>query len=171
MVLTPNFTSDFKCLSSSIGSSHVTNSWIIDFGETNHIVCSFSYLTCITHCISGSVKLPNELSVPITHVGEVRFSTSLLLIGVLCVPSFGFNLISASKITYTSSCCFIFLADHCFFQNLTTWRTIGMGELRSGLYYWLPISSAHLSSVVSCFNVNKIDVNFQHLRLGHLSII
>jgi hypothetical protein len=97
-----------------VASQLVNHLWIIDTGATDHMVCSISFLTTITATISKSVKLPNGQFASVTHVRNVKISASLTLTNVLCVPSFSFNLISASKLTKLFSSCLIFLANFCF---------------------------------------------------------
>jgi hypothetical protein len=111
--------------------------WIIDTGATDHMVCSISFLTTITSTISKQVRLPNGNYAKVTHIGTVRISATLVLTDVLCVPSFSFNLISASKLIKVLHCCLIFLAEYCFIQQLSGWRTIGMGREKAGLYHLL----------------------------------
>jgi hypothetical protein len=120
-----------------VASQLVNQPWIIDTDATDHMVCSLSFFTTITATISKFVKLPNGQLVSVTHVGTVRISSSLILTDVLCVPSFSFNLISASKLTKFFSCCLTFLADFCFIQNLLTWKMIGVGRENAGLFHLL----------------------------------
>ena len=70
-----------------------SDSWIIDIGATDHIVHSVSQLTTITSIVNTYVYLPNGDQALDTHVGTVHISSTLVLKDVLCVPSFGFNLI------------------------------------------------------------------------------
>jgi hypothetical protein len=127
-----NFTPN---LSHSVFSSHTTshsnikhNSWILDTGATNHIVHSISCLSTITSTIRATIELPNGNMVPVTHIGTVKLSSSLILTNVLCVPSFHFNLISVSKLVQ-SSLCLIFLSNYCFIQAFIPWRMIGLGKI------------------------------------------
>jgi hypothetical protein len=83
------------------------------------------------------VKLPNGQFANVTHIGTVRISIHLILTDVLYVPSFSFNLLSTSKFIKQFNYCFIFLANHCFIQNLVTWMTIGVGREKDRLYYLL----------------------------------
>jgi hypothetical protein len=92
--------------------------WIVDTGATDHMVCSISFFTSITAIISTNVQLPNGAIATVTHIGTVKISDSLILTEVLCVPSFNFNLISASKLIKHLCCCLIFLYNHCFIQSL-----------------------------------------------------
>ena len=91
-----------------------SNSWIINIGATDHMVHSVSQLTTITSIVYSCVYLPNGEKDVVTHIGTVQISSTLILINVLCVPSFSFNLISVSKLTQTKLCCLIFLGDSCF---------------------------------------------------------
>ena len=70
--------------------------WIIDTGATDHMVHSVSCLTTITSTINTYVYLPNGERALVTHIGIVHISETLVLYGVLCVPSFTFNLISVN---------------------------------------------------------------------------
>ena len=93
--------------------------WVIDTGASDHIVCSVSMLTTFTsisHCV---VKLPNNDSATITHVGTVQLSAQFTLHNVLCVPSFTFNLLSVSQLTKQPPFCLVFLSQFCFIQDLT----------------------------------------------------
>lgn len=153
-----------------VASRLVNHPWIIDTGATDHMVCSLSFLTTVTAISSKFVKLPNGQFASVTHIGTVRISASLILTDVLCVPSFSFNLISASKLTKFFSCCLIFLADYCFIQNLLTWKMIGVGRENDGLFHLLdspvlpsPVISAHSLSV------KQVSSDVWHFRLGHLS--
>jgi hypothetical protein len=146
---------------------HHKQPWIIDTGATDHMVSSIHHFTTITAVISSHVKLPNGQFALVTHIGTVKFSDSLILTNVLCVPSFSFNLISASKLIKSTLCCLIFIPKFCFVQNLTSWETIGVGEENDGLFYLVRSESVPLvSSVVSIKNVTS---DIWHYRLGHLS--
>lgn len=80
-------------------SHHLENTlWIIDNGATDHIVCSSTLLTSITSTTHAFVQLSNRSRVEVTHIGIVKLSGSIILTGVLCVPSFTFNLLSISKL-------------------------------------------------------------------------
>jgi hypothetical protein len=172
---------------SSHSTSHSTikhNSWILDTGATDHMVHSLSCLTSITSIIQATVELPNGTLVPVTHIGTVKLSSSLILTDVLCVPSFHFNLISVSKLVQSSACCLIFLSHYCFIQAFTPWRMIGLGKLHNGLYLLESptlqstlqsslIQSSHFSShsvnnsVASVSNL--AGTKLWHCRLGHPS--
>jgi hypothetical protein len=133
------------------------------------MICSTSFFTTITSTVSKFVKLPNGQFVLVTHIGTVRIYAFLILTNGLCVPAFSFNLISASKLTKFSSYCLIILADFCFIQNLLTWRMIGVGRERGGLFHLLnkPVFSS-ISSVPSAqsFSVKTISSDVWHFRLG-----
>ena len=90
---------------------------------------------------------------------------------VLCVPSFPFNLISISKLTQSLYCCFIFIYNLYSVQDLLLWKTIGVGEERSGLYLLQTPASQllnlpHFYSERVSFDAKSV-LNLWHCRLGH----
>ena len=108
--------------------------WVLNTGATDHIIHSVTLFTKITSSISTFVQLPNGEKAIVTHIGTIQITSTLILENVLCVPSFSFNLISVSKLTKCLSCCFVFLSKFCFIQDLSYWKTIGVGKLHNNLY-------------------------------------
>jgi len=94
----------------------------------------------------------------------VKISDSLLLTNVLCVSSFTFNLVSASKLLKNIHCCLIFIHKFCF---VTSWETIGVGEEKHGLFYL--VQTDFVSSVSSAFSISNVSKDIWHYRLGHSS--
>ena len=82
--------------------------WVIDIGATDHMVHSINMFSEITSTLHTSVELPNGESILVTRIGTVKLSDSLILIDVLYVPTFSFNLISISKLTASLICCIFF---------------------------------------------------------------
>jgi hypothetical protein len=71
--------------------------------------------------------------------------------------------LSISKLTSTLNCVAIFFPDFCVFQDLSTRKLIGTGEVRDGLYHYKPLSA-------SVFHSQRIpDSTLWHQRLGHPS--
>ena len=173
------------CLSAfnSKHSNKLNVPWIIDTGATDHMICSPSLFSSIQSQTSFSVALPNGHTAAATHIGSAKVTNYITLQDVLCVPNFTFNLISARKLTQTLHCCLIFFPHFCYIQDLSVWKTIGMGEVRQGLYHMLQgeVSPSALSdtlrkmSPLSSFpisaSVTSNDQNFDvwHYRLGHSS--
>ena len=181
-------------LSHSIFSAKVVNrrafnsdTWVIDTGATDHIMCSVGALSSITAITNAIVELPNGETALVTHIGTIVLSSSLTLNNVLCVPSFTFNLLSVSTITKTQPCCLVFLSTLCFVQDLASWRTIGVGQQIDGLYLLQsgnlqqasPIALAEflathkLDSVFNSVSVAIVSYcnlsSLWHFRLGHPS--
>jgi hypothetical protein len=158
-------------------SKQQNQSWILDTGATDHMVSSPSFFTSITAIVSTSVHLPNGSIAAVTHIGTIKLSNNLTLTEVLCVPSFTFNLISASKLIKTLRCCLIFFAGYCFIQNLHHWRTIRVGKEEAGLFYLLQdnkvpasVSIPSFEQHVSFNSIKKPSLDVWHYRLGHPSI-
>ena len=83
------------------------------------MICSTVFFTQITATVSYNVKLPNGQEIPVTHIGTVQLSNLITLENVLFVPSFTFKLLYAPALTKSICCCFIFLSNVCFLQDLT----------------------------------------------------
>ena len=75
-------------------------------------------LDIITTTVFSQVKLPNGQFASVTHIGTVRISEHLTLTDVLCVPSFSFDPLSASKIIKCLDYYFVFISNFSFIQNL-----------------------------------------------------
>ncbi|XP_050104661.1 uncharacterized protein LOC126584269 [Malus sylvestris] len=101
--------------------------WILDSGETDHIVCSSNMFTICLPVQNWTVNLPNGMAVAVTHIGSIRFSPNLILHNVLCVPSFQLNLISVSKLVKHSDYIAIFAEDLFVLQDLCLGMMIGTG--------------------------------------------
>jgi len=157
-------------------------SWIIDSGATDHMVCSPSFFTSNIAEVSYRVSLPNKTFVSATHLGSIQLTDKIVLDDVLCIPSFSFNLISVKRLTENLNCCLVFINNTCFIHDLSTWTTIGIAEVRSGLYHLLlrTVSPSSLADLLSCLSPNfpsvvifvqsSIDViDIWHCCLGHIS--
>ncbi|XP_019190609.1 PREDICTED: uncharacterized protein LOC109185067 [Ipomoea nil] len=107
----------------SISDSYVntvlnsSNVWILDSGATDHIVCSLEYFETFHAAYGVLVKLPNGDTVKVTHIGQVRLHMNILLKNVLFIPSFQFNIISASKLTKESKYEIVMRTDSCTLQG------------------------------------------------------
>jgi len=180
----PSMSGIATCLSSSTHKVFdITNvPWIIDTGATDHMICSTVFFTQITATVSYNVKLPNGQEILVTHIGTVKLSNLITLENVLCVPSFTFNLLSAPTLTKSICCCFIFLSNVCFLQDLMSWTTIGLGEMKNGLYQFqhIQVSPTTLMCKLSkyfdthrlhsaCITNTSPVFHLWHYRLGYIS--
>ncbi|XP_022894048.1 uncharacterized protein LOC111408533 [Olea europaea var. sylvestris] len=157
--------------------------WILDTGVTDHMICSTSLFTSIHAEVSYMVTLPNVNKVPVTHIGTVKITDTLILQNVLCVPNFSYNLISTKKLSQMLHCCLIFFPHCCYIQDLSVWRTIGMGEVKEGLYHMRreEVACSTLSDHLTKLNIlpstyvsasitkNVQNLDIWHYRLGHSS--
>ena len=151
--------------------------WILDTGASDHICCSLRYSLNYKAVVGVYVYLPNSTKVSVSHIGSVKLPFGLILHDVLLVPSFGFNLVSVSKLTHDSSVSLLFQSQTCFIQDRITSRTIGLATTIKGLYQlqaqdFSPESTSipptSLVLAVS-FNFKPQDINLWHWRLGHPS--
>jgi hypothetical protein len=139
--------------------------------------CS-SLFTTITTIVSTHVNLLNGSKAFVTHIGTIKLSENLILTGVLCVPSFSFNLISACKFLKNLHCYLIFLAGYCFIQSLHHWKTIGVAKEEDRLFYLLPenevssnasASAPYFHKHVSFNSIKEPSCDLWHYGLGHHS--
>ena len=149
--------------------AYESNTWILDTSATDHMVHSVTQFTEITSIVQTFVFFPNGEQALVTHVGTVQVSSTLTLTGVLCVPSFSFNLISVSKLTKNISCCLIFLGDCCFIQDLAQWSTIGLGKEHNGFYLLQDSDSRSIASAIAAAISHISPSDLWHIRLGHPS--
>ena len=107
----PNFS--HSIFSTQVVDRHAykSNDWIIDIEAIDHMVHSVSQHTSITSIVQSCIYLPNGEEALVTHIGTMQISSTLILTGVLCVPSFSFNLISVSKLTKNLYCCLFFFSE------------------------------------------------------------
>ena len=163
-----------------------SNTWVIDTGAIDHIVCYVHLLTTIIAITQSIVQLPNGETALVTHIGTVTLSSSLILQNVLYVPSFTFNLLSVSTFTKSQPYCLVFLSTFCFIHDLTFWRTIGVGHAINGLYLlqcdsFQQASSTTLTNFLANIKLGDVFHPFStatshsslsslwHARLGHPS--
>lgn len=53
-------------------NAYSCNTWVLDTGATDHIICSATLLTTITSLTQSIVELPNRESAQVTHIGTVQ---------------------------------------------------------------------------------------------------
>ena len=131
------------------------NTWAMDTGASDHIICSISLFQSYTIVSHYVVELPNGELAHVTHIGTVKLLASLILEHVLCVPSFSFNLLFVSQLTQKLPLCLVFLSQFCFIQDLSCWITIGVGEVHNGLYLLQKSTSGTTPSLSIYFSTNK----------------
>ncbi|XP_074293500.1 uncharacterized protein LOC141620560 [Silene latifolia] len=139
--------------------------WIIDTGASNHVTEDISCLTDCHTIAARPVGLPNGQRVVSTIMGLAYINSSLSLSRVLYVPSLTCSLLSVSQLTSDRDFVLEFAKNSCFIQDRSLKTTIGVGELRDGLY-WIracaPSTDIHQVSALGSRDL-------WHHRLGHPS--
>ena len=90
---------------------------------------------------------------------------------VLCVPAFKFNLLSVSKLTKELNCCVSFFPTCCVFQDLSSGKVKGIGDIEDGLYVLRSqgMQQGNVNIIRTMSAVEKtIDPALWHMRLGHI---
>ncbi|XP_019179232.1 PREDICTED: uncharacterized protein LOC109174448 [Ipomoea nil] len=103
-----------------------------DSGATDHITSSLDYFESHYAVHGVSVRLPNGETVDVTHIGNIKLHMDMMLKNVLFIPSFSFNIVSASKLVRESGCEIIIGADCCDVQGHLG-RVDGFAKEKGGL--------------------------------------
>ena len=148
-------------------------SWILDTGATDHLCHFLDCFSTYSTIDPIPIKIPNQSSVVRKISGTICLSNSLVLHNVFYIPDFAFNILSVSKLTRASPCCFIFLSSFCYIQDLSHWRTIGIVEAFEGLYFLNPTTSPHdtiaTTQILHSSPSSSVSFDLWHHRLGHIS--
>ncbi|CAL1397253.1 unnamed protein product [Linum trigynum] len=147
-------------------TSPYNETWILDTGASDHIVCSLNHLINHRPINAVYITFPTGKQVQSTHVGTVHYIAGLILEEVLFVPQFIFNLVSVSKLTKNKPLCLTFFSDVCLIQDMQLRKMTGSAKLFHGLYLIdnPPIDSQpnHITTATT----QSFDL--WHYRLGHV---
>lgn len=158
----------FSVSTKTIGSS--SSVWLVDSGASKHICSNAKHFTNMRPIHNSAVTLPNQTSVPVYFAGDIKITPQLTLQNVLYIPQFRFNLLSVSSLATASKMIFTFHHDHFTIQENYTKRMIGRGKRLGDLYILDSEQSAtKFNDSPSTANINHVDVQTWHSRLGHLS--
>ncbi|XP_033142562.1 uncharacterized protein LOC117132479 [Brassica rapa] len=67
-----------QCLS-TLSNTLASDAWIIDSGATTHVCSDLNLFTNTSSVLGVTVSLPNGVHEPITHIGTVHISSSIIL--------------------------------------------------------------------------------------------
>ncbi|XP_074283885.1 uncharacterized protein LOC141608427 [Silene latifolia] len=139
--------------------------WILDTGAFNHVTGTLSCLEDVQTITSRPVCLPNGQQVVSTTFGSVYINQLLTLRNVLYLQSLKCNLISISQLTADTNYSFEFSQNSYLIQDRSLRTTIGVGELRDGLY-WI---CAEERTLVANNVTAQGAYDLWHRRMGHPS--
>lgn len=108
--------------------------WVIDFDATSHICFDRNLFTNIRPVDNMSVILPTLEKFVVELIGDISLTPDIVLLDVLCVPSFVYNLISVSALLHNSEFAINFYGTTCLIQDKLSMKTIGKVESHGGLY-------------------------------------
>ena len=89
-------------------ASVINNTWIINFGATNHMIFYSRQISSLRHYSKKIIFTANGNTTPVNGEGSLTLTNTLNLDFVLIVPSLNYNLLSVSQITVALSCIVIF---------------------------------------------------------------
>ena len=160
-------------LSFCINVSHrvYDNSWIIDFGATDHMTSKSQLFNTYTPSPSNKkIAVANGSLATVASFEDIYITPTFILKNVLHVPKLSANLVSIQKLTHDLKCYAIFFPSYCVLQEQGSGRRIGLAKERSGLYH-LESSQKTSNNLSLSFlsSSNKDTIWLYHLRLGHPS--
>lgn len=94
------------------------DSWIIDFGATDHMThssCKFS--TYAPSTSNRKISIAEDSLTTVAGLGDIKITPSFILKNVLHVPKLSTNLISIKILTKDLNCKAIFCSSYCEFQD------------------------------------------------------
>lgn len=138
----------------------------MDSGATDHIVSDASLLVH-AKSLNAVLHLPNGTTTPITHIGDLHLTSSLVLIEVLCVPSFNCNLISISKLTADLSATVIFSKSNCLIHDPSLKQMVEIGKVEAGLYTQNAVPTLSQYQCNRVHHEPSLEAQIWHARLGH----
>jgi len=144
--------------------------WIVDSGATDHITPHLHLFHSYTTVSRPySITMPNGQQVQVRHIGSVILSPNITLQGVLHVPEFQYNLLSASKLAKQLSVNVVFSPTACYLQDHLKSKPQILGKEKEGLY--LVASTTDKTARCACFgSVTRFSVpELWHCRLEHPS--
>ena len=115
---------------------------VLDTRATHHVCCSLSSFIFSILATNLSVALPNGHSIPIQCISSVQLFDNWLILEVLFVHDFQFNLISISALIKTHQFLVNFFIDSYIIQDHTQGEVIGMGKRQGNLYVFYFSSSS-----------------------------
>lgn len=81
----------------------LNESWILYTGATNHITCNLDYFDDYEPVNGLVVNMPNGGTISVEFVGNIRLTSEIVLHSVFYIPTFNFNILSASQLTKDST--------------------------------------------------------------------
>lgn len=117
-----------------------------------------------------SVLLPNFSQVNVEFVGDVCLSGLIMLINVMYIPTFAFNLIAISDLTHHLPIAVKFDSDLCVLHDQFSLTMIGKARVAHGLYVLEIIPCLVVVNFVMYDTCLVVTFDTWHYHLGHPSI-
>lgn len=153
---------------------NLSSMWILDSGASDH-VCP--YIKCFSKIKSIKplhIHLPNRNIILANFSGTIILDPSLILLDVLYIPEFRFNLISISKLCHNYHYQIPFSRQSCHIQHVSTKKTISLVDQHRNIYILHKDTYTHSAHTFSC-NIDSLNIGASsnleiwHRILGHPS--
>ncbi|XP_019267218.1 PREDICTED: uncharacterized protein LOC109244564 [Nicotiana attenuata] len=162
------------CASSQLG----VKPWILDTGATNHMTPHKHLIFNVQPLIKPFlVTLPNGYKAKVISTGSLHLTNDIILLNVLLVPSFQFNLIYVHQLISQLDCSALFTKLFCSLQGPSLKRPLEIGKAVGWLYYLypdvnlFPISSTSMSHCSPCNSLPVSNSNTSVSTCNHSSTL
>nr|GEU61051.1 hypothetical protein [Tanacetum cinerariifolium] len=162
--------------------------WIINTSAFDNM-CPHITLFKTTYLLKNPivVHLPDGTTKIVKLVGHIQLTLTLLLVDVIYVPEFKFNLLSVGKLLNIQNYFAQFFPSYCVFQDLSTKEVVDIGKGSRCMYTCISLDPSsftslkstvnsisvfdfHNSPVVNFVSHSVLDLHTLHARLVHLSL-
>lgn len=112
-----------------------SSTWIIDSDATKHMCLdskSFSSMSLLKYSLT--INLPNCQIIQVSYTGTICLFSDIILLNVLYVPNFKYNLMSVYKFFFKFQCRLLFTPNKCLVQDSSLRRCRDFGKVNGGLY-------------------------------------
>ncbi|GJS71465.1 ribonuclease H-like domain-containing protein [Tanacetum coccineum] len=159
----------FFCANLNIIGVNYYFRWIINSRANQHMTNSSKKMFDLVNVseLNLIVGHPNGTLAKITHVGNLRLNSNVVLFDVLVIPKYSVSLLSINKIIKDSKLSVCFDETKCYIQDLKKEKVLGIGSESFGLYLFDSDCPKSAMCIHSNFLVCHVSKDIWHNRLGH----
>ncbi|GJR99898.1 ribonuclease H-like domain-containing protein [Tanacetum coccineum] len=147
---------------------NISLGWITDSGANQHMTVSTKFLVNVVDVLNLGLTVghPNGTQALITKIGDLKVNNDITLYDVLVVHEYTVSLLFVHKLARDSKMFVGFDENKCYFQDLKTNKTMGIGRQCNGLYLFDIDKTCKIISN-NCIATCYVSRSLWHQRLGH----
>ena len=154
----------------------INNTWIIDYGATDHMTFDSRQISSLRHSLQKFISTANCNMTLVIWEGSLTLTDTLNLDSVIAVYPQIITFFFVSQITIALSCIVIFFLEFCVFKDIRTRQTIGCDIKRWKLYY-LDLQLKDSNKLQQALMTHgskgekKLEIWLWHQQLGHACLV